>query len=166
MLTKQKQAYADARMRGLNFKDSAIAAGCPEKTAKQAGSRLEKDADVQAAIGRMVASRKKVKTAKALPVVEEVAPMPTQQPRPLPVPDSVYIPAPVDDADPIKFWNNMMNDVEADPKLRLQASIAKANFTMSKPGDAGKKEEKNKAAGKVAGGRFSPAKPPLSIVKP
>lgn len=162
MMTKQKQAYADARMLGLNFKDSAIAAGCPEKTAKQAGSRLEKDADVQAAIGRMVASRKKAKTK---PVVKEVAPEPPQQLRPLPVPDSVHIPAAIHDGDPIAFMTAMMNDVEADPKLRLDAAKAKAMFTIAKPGDVGKKEQKEKDAGKVAGGRFSPAKPPLSVVK-
>ena len=133
-MTKQKQAYADARMRGLNFKDSAIAAGYSEKGAKQAGSRLEKDPDVKAAIGRAVSGK----------------PVEVIQSRPLPIPDDVYIPATVKDGDPLKFLVGVMNDAEADPKLRLDAAKAIASFTIAKPGEKGKKEQKDDEAKKVA----------------
>lgn len=162
MLTVKKKKYAEARLRGLNINDSAIEAGCPEKTARQAGSRMERDKDVLAAMGRIAAVAEVAKPAKEKSVKQEKT---KQTARPAPVPDTVYIPAPVEDGDPIAFMTAMMNDVEADPKLRLDAAKAKAMFTVAKPGETGKKEEKNKAAGKAATGRFSTAKPPLSVVK-
>ena len=162
MLTIKKRKYAEARLRGLNINDSAIAAGCPEKTARQAGSRMERDRDVLAAMGRISVV---AEVAKPVKEKSDRAEKPKQSARPAPVPDAVYIPAPIADGDPIAFMTQMMNDVEADPKLRLDAAKAKAAFTVAKPGDVGKKEQKEKDAGKVAGGRFSPAKPPLSVVK-
>ena len=40
-------------MEGLGIRDAAIFAGCPEKTASQAGSRLEKHANVVAHLARL-----------------------------------------------------------------------------------------------------------------
>ena len=47
-----------------------------------------------------------------------------------------------------------------DPKLRLEAGKAWAAYTVSKPGEKGKKEEREEAAAKASGGRFSSAPPP------
>lgn len=147
MLTVKKKKYAEARLRGLNINDSAIEAGCPEKTARQAGSRMERDKDVLAAMGRIVTVAKAVE-----PKPEKINDAVSEKPkaRPAPVPDTVYIPAPQEDGDPIAFMTAMMNDIEADPKLRLDAAKAKASFTIAKPGDIGKKEQKNEEAKKVA----------------
>ncbi|MBG4162172.1 terminase small subunit [Pseudomonas aeruginosa] len=124
-LTEQKRRYAAARMSGMGKKAAAIEAGCPEKTAAQAASRYEKDPDVQAAMGRQL------KVAEKKVAATSVDPDP-------------YIPARSDD--PLEFMRQMMNDLEADPKLRLDAAKALAGFTIAKPGEKGKKEERQEKA--------------------
>ena len=124
-LTDQKRRYAAARLSGMGKKAAAIEAGCPEKTAAQAASRYEKDPDVQAAMGRQL------KVAEKKVAATSVDPDP-------------YIPARSDD--PLEFMRQMMNDLEADPKLRLDAAKALAGFTIAKPGEKGKKEERQEKA--------------------
>ncbi|HBO0862561.1 terminase small subunit [Pseudomonas aeruginosa] len=143
-LTEQKRRYAAARLSGLGKKAAAIEAGCPEKTAAQAASRYEKDADVQAAMGRQL------KVAEKKVAATSVDPDP-------------YIPARSDD--PLEFMRQMMNDLEADPKLRLDAAKSLAAFTVAKPGEKGKKEEKADAAKQAGKGRFASAPAPLRAVK-
>lgn len=143
-LTEQKRRYAEARLSGLTKKESAVAAGCPEKTASQAASRYEKDPDVQAAMGRAVVVA--AKKAESLPI----------DPAP-------YIPPPT--GDPLAFMREMMDCEGADPKLRLDAAKALATFTIAKPGEKGKKEEQAGAAKKAGVGRFAAAPPPLRAVK-
>ena len=109
----------------MGKKAAAIEAGCPEKTAAQAASRYEKDPDVQAAMGRQL------KVAEKKVAATSVDPDP-------------YIPARSDD--PLEFMRQMMNDLEADPKLRLDAAKALAGFTIAKPGEKGKKEERQEKA--------------------
>jgi len=138
-LTDQKRRYAAARLAGTSKKQAAIEAGCPEKTAAQAASRLEKDPDVLAAMSRTAAVEERKKTAPP-----EVDPNP-------------HIPAPA--GDPLEFMRSMMNDLEAEPKLRLDAAKALAAFTVSKPGEKGKKEQVQEAAEQVATGRFGLRKP-------
>lgn len=138
-LTDQKRRYADARLAGMPKKQAAIEAGCPEKTAAQAASRYEKDPDVLAAMSRTVAVEDRKKT-----------PPPELDPDP-------HIPAQA--GDPLEFMRLMMNDLEAEPKLRLDAAKALAAFTVSKPGEKGKKEQVQEAAEQVATGRFGLRKP-------
>jgi len=138
-LTKQKRLYAEARLSGLGKKASAIAAGCPEKTACQAASRYEKDPDIQAAMGRSVIVREKK----------------TDEPK---ADLDAYIPTA--EEDPLKFMANMMNDLEAEPRLRLDAAKALASFTVPKPGEKGKKEDKAEAAKVASKGRFAAAPAP------
>lgn len=144
-LTEQKRRYAAARLSGMTKKEAAIEAGCPEKTASQAASRYEKDPDVQAAMGRAVVAE--AAKTKAPPAAD---------------PDP-YIPAAA--GDPLEFMRAMMNDLEADPKLRLDAAKALAGFTIAKPGEKGKKEEKADAAKAAGKGRFASAPAPLRAVK-
>ncbi|EOZ4999722.1 terminase small subunit [Pseudomonas aeruginosa] len=124
-LTEQKRRYAAARLSGLGKKAAAIEAGCPERTAAQAASRYEKDPDVQAAMGRQ------------LKVAERKVAATSADPDP-------YIPARSDD--PLEFMRQVMNDLEADPKLRLDAAKSLAAFTVAKPGEKGKKEERQEKA--------------------
>lgn len=138
-LTNRKRLYAEARLAGKGQKDAALAAGCPEKSAKQAGYEMERDPDVKAAMSRTVAVQERQKTAAA-----EADP-------------DTHIPAKADD--PLEFMKQFMNDLNADPKLRLDAAKALASFTVSKPGEKGKKEQVQEAAEQVASGRFGLRKP-------
>lgn len=142
-LTEQKRRYAAARLAGASKKQAAIEAGCPEKTASQAASRLEKDPEVQAAMGRSVVVERKRRDD------------PAYDPEP-------HIPAQA--GDPLEFMRQMMNDLEAEPKLRLDAAKALAAFTVSKPGEQGKKDQKADAAKKAAVGRFGQSAPPRLAV--
>lgn len=130
MLTEQKRRYAQARIDGMRKKQAAIEAGCPEKTAAQAATRLEKDPEVQAAMGRIMRSEE-IRTGN-----EPSADLET------------YIPAKAND--PLEFMRGMMNDFEAEPKLRLEAAKALAAFTIAKPGEKGKKEAQEDKAKAVA----------------
>ncbi|HEJ3436133.1 TPA: hypothetical protein SL386_001688 [Pseudomonas aeruginosa] len=125
-MTKQKRAYVEGRLAGMGQKEAALAAGCSEKYAKQRGYQLEKDPDVLAAMGRASAAQSSLDTQE-----------------PLGDPDT-YIPAPVED--PVQFFKNVTNDLNADPKLRLDAAKAWAQFTVAKPGEKGKKEERQEKA--------------------
>jgi phage terminase small subunit len=138
-LTKQKRLYADARLSGLGKKASAIAAGCPEKTACQAASRYEKDPDIQAAMGRSIIVREKKRDEP-------------------PADLDAYIPTA--EEDPLKFLAAIMLDPEAEPRLRFDAAKALASFTVSKPGEKGKKEDKAEAAKVASKGRFAAAPAP------
>lgn len=53
MLTDQKARYAEGRVKGMSKRDAAVYAGCPPRTAQNAASRYEKDADVIEAIRRL-----------------------------------------------------------------------------------------------------------------
>lgn len=143
-LTDQKRRYAMARLAGLGKKAAAIEAGCPEKTAAQAASRYEKDPDVIAAMARMT-------MAETPQHVQATTAPPMQDDTPGIIPPA---------EDPLTFMRTMMNDLYTDPKLRLDAAKALAAFTLAKPGEKGKKEERAEAAAKASGGRFSSAPPP------
>jgi len=141
-LTDQKRKYALARLSGLSKKAAAIEAGCPEKTASQAAARYEKDPDVQAVMARTQAAEK---TKTHVPPADD----PGLEP-------GIIGPA----ENGVQFAFAMMNDLYTDPKLRLEAAKLHAAYTMSKPGEKGKKEERAEAAAKASGGRFSSAPPP------
>lgn len=67
--------------------------------------------------------------------------------------------------DPLKFLETVMNHVETDPKLRVDAAKALASFKVAKPGEKGKKGETEERA-KKEDNRFAPvAAPGLKAVK-
>lgn len=146
--TEQKRRYAEARLSGATKKQAAVLAGCPEGTASQAAVRLEKDRDVLAAMGRITLAE------AAKPVV--TVPPPTGDPDP-------FVPASADD--PLEFLRGVMNDPKADPKLRLDAAKALASYTVAKPGEKGKKEQRQSDAEKTSGSRFGLRKGNLRSVK-
>ena len=146
MLTPRKRLYAQGRILGKNQTDAAIFAGCPAGTAAQAASRYEKDKDVILHLARLRAGEPEAEpTPKPpRPKVEkppkEVAPPPT--------------PTVAEGDDPVAFMRAMWQNEEEDPKLRLEAAKAHAAFTIAKPGEKGKKEQKQEAAEAVNTGRF------------
>ena len=144
-LTEQKRRYAAARLSGLGKKESAIQAGCPVRSAPQAASRYEKDRDVLAAMGREVAAFDRKSDLPDVPYA--------------------HIPAPSDD--PKAFLLGVMNDLEADPKLRVDAAKSLMPFLYGRVAAAhGKKGEKQEAAKVAAKGKFGAASPPrLQAVK-
>lgn len=146
-LTPKKKLYAEARMAGSNIKDSAIAAGYSEETARQSGSRLEKDVDVRRYMGRIDAVESKQKQ-NAEPKAKEAKPSgrPAPEVAPIPMSESAKRKYP----SPLDYFETVMNDPSEDPKLRMEAAKNLAAFTVAKPGDKGKKDQKLEEAGKIA----------------
>jgi len=148
-------------MSGLNIKDSAIAAGYSESTARQSGSRLEKDNDVVRYFDRM-GFQKPAKQKSEKPKVKD-------QPEPAEVKAAESI---ADKStiligkyeDPVEYMKAVVNAEFEDPKLRLDAAKAWDAAIRGRAQAKGKKEEKADAAKKVAG-RFSTAQAPMRIVK-
>lgn len=137
MLTEKMKAYAAARVSGKNQTQSAILAGYGEQSAKQTGSKLEKNVEIRAEILRLR---------------EEKAGITPEQ-------------KPEVNSDPIKFMAELMSDVREDPKLRLEAAKALASYTVAKPGEKGKKQEQQERAGKASGKFGVPTPPSLKAVK-
>lgn len=66
--------------------------------------------------------------------------------------------------DPKVFLLALMNDLEADVKLRSDAAKALLPFMCQKIGDAGIKDAKQEAAKKAGAGKFGASAPPLKLV--
>ena len=66
--------------------------------------------------------------------------------------------------DPKVFLLALMNDLEADLKLRADAAKALMPFMHTKLGEGGKKDQQQDAAKRVAGGKFAAVAPPKLIV--
>lgn len=147
-LTEQQRKFAEARMAGLSIKEAAIAAGCPAKSAAQAGSRLEKHPNVLAHLARL-----KQVESDTQPGAGRDAPPPE-----LELGGEFF-------DDPKELLRHAMNDRRLDPKTRIQAAVALLPFEHQKLGESGKKQRQEKAAETVATGRFAPAAPPPSQLK-
>lgn len=193
MLTPKKRKYLKARLSGENITQSAVYAGYSKKTARQAGSRLERDPSIIEHLARkglvnptQKQHRKEVtEPEKKYPVADDRG---TEEKKiednsVKPVEESTRVSNVLNEKgveikklrssiktkrfnSPLEFMKHVMNDEEEDPKLRLEASKALASFTIQRPGDKGKKagrEEKAKDA--HSNGRFSSAPAPLKAVK-
>lgn len=67
---------------------------------------------------------------------------------------------------PLEYMLMVMNDTSADPARRDRMAGMAAPFIHAKPGEKGKKAEKDDEAKNVAKNRFKPASPPaLKAVK-
>lgn len=142
-LTVQQRKYAEARIDGSSIKEAALLAGCPEKSASQAGSRLEKHPSVIAHLARL-----KTKESDANPAAgrDTISPQ---------------VAASLDFYDdPADFLRHSMNDRSLDAKTRIQAAVALLPYEHKKLGESGKKEDQGVAAQDAVKGRFSPAPPP------
>ena len=82
-------------------------------------------------------------------------------------PVKLDIPVPIGDSlahkDPKIFLLALMNDLEADVKLRADAAKALMPFMHAKLGEGGKKDQKQDAALKAASGKFAAAAPPRLV---
>lgn|SRR5690606_7123688 len=145
-LTDKKRRFADALKSGASNRDAAIAAGYSEKTAAQAGSRLAKDPDVLAHIGRKEAVVEAQQQAKA-----------EGKSTSLDAISRAY-------DDPKDFLRAVMNYAGEDMKLRVDAAKALMPYEHAKPGEMGKKEQKAEAAKDAGKGRFSQSAPPRLAV--
>jgi phage terminase small subunit len=68
------------------------------------------------------------------------------------------------DQDPLDYLMSVVNDIEADPRLRVRAAVAAAQYKHVKRGDGGKKEETAEKAVKAGQGKFKAAPSPLKLV--
>lgn len=127
-LTAKKRKFAEAVRSGMSATRAAITAGYSEKTATQAASRLMKDKDVIAEIGRKEAVNKAKEKAKA-------------EGKPLNLPDlsKLY-------SDPKDFLLAVMNDGGEEPRYRVDAAKALMPYIHERKGEAGKKAGKEGAA--------------------
>lgn len=147
MLTQKKRLYAQGRMLGKTQTDAAIFAGCPAATAAQAASRYEKDPDVVAHLARLRRGDPEPQAEK-----RKMPPRPKVERPAKEVKDLAPTLAVSDD--PVAFMKAMWQNPDEDPKLRLEAAKAHASYTLAKPGEKGKKEQKQEAAERAASGRF------------
>ncbi|KAA8694625.1 Uncharacterized protein ALO80_03149 [Pseudomonas caricapapayae] len=165
-LTPKKRAFVKAVREGASNKDAAIAAGCPEKTASAAGSRLAKDPDVIAELHKLNAlhpAEANFKTVKGVKAPEGES-VPSQA-GPEGEAEPFDLRLALSHRDPKDFLLAVMNDFGQEPKLRVDAAKALMPFVHPRKGESGKKEAaKDKAAG-AAQGKFGVRKGPLSVVK-
>ncbi|AIN57790.1 terminase small subunit [Pseudomonas soli] len=179
-LTSRKRAFIAALREGASNRDAAVAAGYSEKTASAAGSRLVKDKDVAAellklrALGLMPADVKADVKARVKP---EQAPEPSTQAE-----SATEPPTPKDEPadrepagfdlmqallhrDPKDFLLSVMNDLESEPKLRVDAAKALMPFVHPRKGESGKKDQAQAKAEQAASGKFGARRGPLRSVK-
>jgi phage terminase small subunit len=176
-LTSKKRAFIVAVREGASNKDAAIAAGCSAKTASAAGSRLAKDPDVVSELHKLNAlfplgtavkgnvkadvkpARAKLSrgSAETAPELEEEAERLPELSGELPPPEPVRL-----YTDPRDYLLDDMNDPTLDRKDRRDAAKALMPFLHARKGEGGKKEERQKAAEKVAS-KFSRQAPPKLV---
>lgn len=150
-LTGRKLKFAQAVIAGFTNKDAAIKAGYSPATASQAGSRLVKDKDVAAYLKQC---KKDVKKTSA----------PPQQDDP-----PEYVSTGFDlgkvllHTDALNFLIACMNDQELDKKYRIDCAKKIVDFQHVKPGEGGKKDQKQDAAKKAAN-KFATTAPPKLVI--
>lgn len=146
-LTGKRKLFADAVLAGKSNRDAAIAAGYSAKTASAAGSRLVKDPKV---VDYLREQKKGVKAA---------APAPAEPPPSKPFNLALAL----QHDDPKAFLKAAMNDLELDPRQRIDAAKALMPFVHHKLGEGGKKDEKEKAARAAGSGKFGAPPPPRLV---
>lgn len=156
-LTPTQQRFVDARKAGATKTEAAIKAGLSAKTACAAGSRLAKHPLVMAALPKMAVVLRPRKVP-AKPKAKALTQPPPQQTDSAPPADR----APYLYEDPKEYLRFVMNDIEANPRLRNEAAKALLSVETKKPADVGKKAARNEAAKNVAG-RFSAGAPPKLV---
>lgn len=149
-LTGKKRRFADAVDAGFSNKDAAIQAGYSAATASAAGSRLVKDPDVKAYRER------KAKSASGELATEVSL---EAQPRGGALKRTKATPVPLSQQDMLQLLQDIaLGQVDA-TTVQVRAAIAAVQYTHTKKGDGGKKEEQG-AAAKRAANRFAPSAPP------
>ena len=184
-MNEQKELFAKAKLRGLSNREAAIAAGYSEKTASASGSRLAKDVDVLAEIERLkciqptepVAVAVEPASVSVVPDVQPVQAVPVAE-RSVETSESLdRIALSARNRAVVRGTTIELDGVcyEKDPKDQLilcslgvislnrqQIDAAKAllGYFHGKVADQGKKDAERERAHDVAGGKFSPMRPP------
>lgn len=155
IIAERQRLYAEARADGLNRKAAAIAAGCPEKTASQQASRLEKDEAVLAYWSRLgfdpAAPIDRGPPDSVVKAAERIA-------------DRAASPMDGFD-DPIEYMKTVVNTPQEDPKLRLDAAKAWDAAVRGRAQAKGKKGEQAERAKEIASKFATPTPPSLKAVK-
>ncbi|MBD1553624.1 terminase small subunit [Pseudomonas typographi] len=154
-LTPKKRAFIKAVREGASNKDAAIAAGCPEKSASAAGSRLAKDPDVVAELHKLNALQPVNSDVKGVKAEDRTDSAPEDA-----EPAGFDLDAALSHRDPKDFLLAVMNDLGTEPKLRVDAAKALMPFVHQRKGEGGKKEQAKEKAAQVGQGRFGPRQPP------
>lgn len=144
-LTGKKKAFAEAVLNGFSNKEAAIKAGYSAATASAAGSRLVKDSRVVAHLAAARAA--KAKGGDSDPEMQKFG-----------------LAATFHYSDPKAFLLAAINDLDIEPKERINAAKALLPLFHGKVADGGKKVGQKSAAEKAAGGKFAPTAPPLKLV--
>lgn len=142
-LTGKKKAFAESVLAGFSNKEAAIKAGYSPATASAAGSRLVKDPRVVVYLA--AAAESKEKGAESAQDAPKFGLASTYQ----------Y-------SDPKAFLLAAINDLDIEPKERINAAKALLPLFHGKVADAGKKAGQQDAAKKVAS-RFATAAPPKLV---
>ncbi|CAM4004624.1 terminase small subunit [Pseudomonas wadenswilerensis] len=178
-LTPKKRAFIAALRGGASNRDAAIAAGCPEKSASAAGSRLAKDPGVVAEVNKLRALglmpgdvkanvKRDVKGGAVGPTRD--SPSADHEADPQSV-EGEWEPAGFDlsralsHKDPKDFLLAVMNDMGTEAKLRVDAAKALMPFVHPRKGESGKKEQAKEKAADAASGKFGARRGPLRSVK-
>lgn len=139
-LTPKQAAFVAAYLVDSNGKKAAIKAGYSKAGAEVAASRLLRHPKVAEALS--AAKNPAAEVQKEGPTFDLAAALQHQ--------------------DPKNFLLAAMNDIELDPKQRIDAAKALMPFIHQRLGEGGKKEQKDAEAKKVAS-RFAPAAPPKLV---
>ena len=188
-MNEQKELFAKAKLRGLSNREAAIAAGYSEKTASASGSRLAKDIDVLADIERLkciqpaepVAVAVEPASVSVVPDVQPVQAVPVGE-RSVETSESLdRIALSARERAVVRGTTIELDGVcydQTDPKDQLilcslgvislnrqQIDAAKAllGYFHGKVADQGKKDVERERAHDVAGGKFSPMRPPEPV---
>lgn len=149
-LTGKKRRFADAVEAGLSNKKAAIQAGYSEATASAAGSRLVKDPDVKAYRERIA---KSASGGSATEVSLEAQPNGGALKR------TKATPVEIGNLDMLQLLQDVaLGRIDA-TTVQVRAAIAAVQYTHTKKGDGGKKDEQG-AAAKRAANKFAPSAPP------
>ncbi|EGZ0379478.1 terminase small subunit [Escherichia coli] len=150
-LTTKKKRFADALSKGTNPTEAAIHAGYSEKTARVKGWQLSNDPEVKKYL-KAVTSDVTFQVTKPKKVTPERASINTIEMMDNGLPD------------PIKAMGRILIDnMDTDQKLALDAAFKLAQFTHRKIGSIGKKEVKKLNAANVSSNRFPIPKPPTGL---
>lgn len=156
-LTPKQRAFVVAVQGGASNKEAAIAAGYAAPSASVAGSRLAKHPNVMAALGKAG-----INNVVNAPTKKAAAPVdPGRAPEGL-AEAGFDLSKALRHSDPKDFLLAVMNDLESEAKLRVDAAKALMPFVHSRKGEGGKKDAAKEAAVKAAG-KFSRQAPPKLV---
>lgn len=147
-MTDKKRKFADALLAGATKREAAIIAGYSPATAPQMGQKMAKDRDV---VAYMVKARQGGDDQGTGQVATPDDDKPDRH-RTMSLTGMF--------SDPKQFLLAVMNDATEDAKVRVDAAKTLIPYFHGKVAEAGKKQGRKDAAGKVAQGKFSAGEPP------